>query len=324
MSFLTLIISSLMALATEAVAASSLEPMARVSVWPDVKVTGETVFGKDLLASCTATDPAVCERLKALAVCPTPRLGQTKRLAVNQLRQLLGSTYQLDTSVVAITMTRPAQTIRRKQLEEAFEKQLSKDVNPYLKDRKIALKSVTSLGPITLEDAPVTMSFAALHEPLPDKAWFKSEVVIAQPSLGEVARYPVAIHLSRKLRVVTLARSVAAGTALTRKDLSYTYLDHHRVHSRHYRTKKEALGLKSRAPKAKGTILVSYQWRNPHTIAVRKKVDVTLKGKNFAIRTSGTTLEEGRTGDTIWLQVGKKAKKMQGVIINSQQVEVSL
>lgn len=299
-------------------------PQTTVSIWQEVKVRGETVLGKDILASCDSVDPSACERLQSLAICPAPRLGQTRRFAVQQLKSLLGADIRVHSSAVAMTILRPALPIKRAQLEEAFRAQLKAEVHPYMTDRQISLKSLTSLGPITVEDAPVKMSFPALLEPLPKKSWFRSEVVISQPSLGEVASFPVAIHLATKLRVVSLARNVAAGHALSTKDLRYSFLDQHRVNSRHFLTKSAALGLKAKSTQRKGTILVSYQWHNPSLIEVRKQVDVALKGKNFAIRTTGTTLESGRKGDTIWLQVGKKAKKMQGKIVSSSLVEVSL
>lgn len=303
---------------------------AMVSVWTDAKVSGETVFGKDIIASCHSSAAAQsspadpCEQLKSLAIGPAPRLGQTKRLPLTQLRSLLGEQITVTSDAVALTISRPAKVIKRQQLVDAFERQLKKDVHPYSTERRVTLRSLTALGPITVEDAPITISFPALMEPLPDKSWFKSEVVIAQPSLQLVGSYPVAIHLSAKLRVVTLARTVGAGKALSKGDLKYDYIDQHRVTSRHFVQKSAAVGLKARSRQQRATVLVAYQWHNPSLIPNRKKVDVALKGKNFTIRTTGTTLEGGKKGDTIWLQVGKKAKKMQGTILNSQTVEVSL
>lgn len=318
-------LSSTAALATSSAdRPAAAEPQVTVSIWTEVKVSSETVLGKDILASCSSSVPSRCEQLHSLAICPAPRLGQTKRFAIQQLKSLLGADVTVHSSGVAMTITRPAQLIKRAQLEEAFRTQLKAEVQPYMTDRQIILKSLTSLGPITVEDAPVRMSFPALLEPLPKKSWFRSEVVISQPSLGEVASFPVAIHLATKLRVVSLARNVAAGDSLSTKDLRYSFLDQHRVNSRHFLTISAALGLKAKATLREGTVLVSYQWHNPSLVEVRKKVDVALKGKNFAIRTTGTTLEAGRKGDTIWLQVGKKAKKMKGKIVSSSLVEVSL
>lgn len=301
---------------------------ATISVWTDIKVMGETVFGKDIIASCHhqagSSGDLPCERLKALAICPAPRLGQSKRLPLRQLRSLLGQRIDVTSDAVALTIKRPARHIKRQELTKAFNAQLERDVHPYAKERKVTLKSLTALGPIIVEDAPITISFPALLEPLPEKTWFKSEVVIAQPQLGLVSSYPVAVHLSAKLKVVALARMISPGVALTAKDLTYRYIDQHRVNSRHFFTKKAALGLKARASQPRGTVLVAYQWHNPNLIPSRKKVEVTLKGKNFAIRTTGTTLEGGRKGDTIWLQVGKKAKKMQGIITSSSHIEVGL
>lgn len=317
---------------------------ATVSVFTEVKATGETVFGKDVIASCTSPlqspgeslgpnqspelrpeqSSSPCERLKALAICPAPRLGQSKRLTVAQLDNLLGPQIAIAGSAAVLTISRPARQIRRQQLSEAFNRQLAQDVHPYSQERRVSLKSLTALGPISVEDAPVTISFPALHEPLPDKSWFKSEVVIAQPDLGTVASFPIAIHLATKQRVVSLARAVQAGSPLTAKDLRFSYIDQHRVTSRHFVTKASAIGLKARHTQQRGTVLLAYQWHNPNLIPSRKKIAVTLKGKNFAIRTTGTTLEGGKKGDTIWLQVGKKAKRMQGKILDSETAEVSL
>ena len=303
-------------------AASPALAAPRITVNGFSEVAGEKITVGEV-ATISGMKDSESLALSGRSLGPSPKPGAELKLSASQVKTRL---YNAGVDVKTVETVIPAQVVFKRKTTVVTGKQLADYAVDYLQknivwgDTQIKAKAKRLPADILLPAGEVALEGVMENRPNQYGAQnFHVEVYLD----GEKVRdQPMSSFMEVLGEVVTAAGPVKSGAILSEEDVALTEMPLGKLPGGALSKIEDAVGKKARQNIGKGAVLTRGTMDLQPDIKTNDIVTVQLSGDGFTITARGKALGKGFKGDTIKVLVLSSNKALEGVITDSQTVEV--
>lgn len=310
------------AIALTLAAASPSLAAARIVVKALSEVAGEKILVGEVAAISGMLDSDTLE-LSGRSLGPSPKPGSELKLSASQVKTRL---YNAGVDVKAVETVIPAQVVFKRKTTVVTGRQLADYSIDYLQkniswgETPVKARAKRLPGDILLPAGEV--EFEGLIESRTDQYGAQNFHVEIYLDGAKVRDQPMSSYMEVLGQVVTAAGPIKSGDILGEDDVTLTEMPLGKLPGGALSRVEEATGKKARHNIGKGAVLTRGTMDMQPDVKNNDILTVQLSGDGFTITTRGKALQKGFKGETIKVLVLSSKKILEGVITDSQTVEV--
>lgn len=310
------------AIALTLAAASPSLAAARIVVNALSEVAGEKILVGEIAAISGMMDSDKLE-LSGRSLGPSPKPGSELKLSASQVKTRL---YNAGVDVKAIETVIPAQVVFKRKTTVVTGRQLADYSIDYLQNNiswgETPIKARAKRLPADILLPAGEVTFEGVIESRTDQYGTQNFHVEIYLDGEKVRDQPMSSYMEALGQVVTAAGPIKAGDILSEDDVTLAEMPLGKLPGGALASVEEATGKKARHNIGKGAVLTRGTMDMQPDVKNNDILTVQLSGDGFTITTRGKALQKGFKGETIKVLVLSSKKILEGVITDSQTVEV--